>query len=145
MVCSSDRCVSRTVAIKPPAREQNNWTKVSPFLSSELCRTNFPSLDRFSVLRVEKPCASDVKVVQSIRKYERYHRPIAPPILFWPNRRRGKSHGNCKRTGEPRTDTCEDECTHEGPTDSPDAPVAGLLACHDRQSATQRHGPANGP
>src|ERR1700719_230897 len=75
-------------------------------------------------LRVEKPCASDVKVVQSIRKYGRYHRPIAPPILCWPNRRRGESHGNCKRTDEPRTNTHEDERTHESATDSPDPPVA---------------------
>jgi pimeloyl-ACP methyl ester carboxylesterase len=34
----------------------------------------------------EKLCAPDVKILPSIRKYGRYHRPIARPRLFWLNR-----------------------------------------------------------
>jgi len=33
----------------------------------------------------EKPFASGLKALQSIRKYGQYHRPIAGPILFWLN------------------------------------------------------------
>jgi hypothetical protein len=31
-----------------------------------------------------------------IRKYGRYHRPIAPPVLFWLNGHGGKSHSDAQ-------------------------------------------------
>jgi len=33
----------------------------------------------------EKPYASGLKTLQSMRRYGQYHRPIARPILFWLN------------------------------------------------------------
>jgi hypothetical protein len=33
----------------------------------------------------EKPYASGMETLQSIRKYRRYHRPIARIIIFWLN------------------------------------------------------------
>jgi hypothetical protein len=33
----------------------------------------------------EKPNGSSIRKIQSIRRYRRYHRPIARPIQFWLN------------------------------------------------------------
>ena len=59
---------------------------------------------------------------QSIRKYGRYHRPIARPVLFWLNGHGGKSHGDYERTCQTHTD----ERARETRTDSPGPTVARL-------------------
>lgn len=48
-----------------------------------------------------------MKMLQSIRKYRQYHRPIARHVLFWLNgdsKYRGKSHGDYERAFQTHTD-----------------------------------------
>ena len=55
------------------------------FVSSVREEGSFALIDFQDKLDAEKPHASGMKKLQSIRKYGRYHRPIARPILFWLN------------------------------------------------------------
>jgi hypothetical protein len=55
------------------------------FVSSAQEEVFFALIDFQDELDGEKPCASGMKTLQSIRKNGQYHRPIARPILFWPN------------------------------------------------------------
>src|SRR5579859_6837750 len=55
ILCSPDQGVSQTLEIKPPAREQNNWTKVSPSLPVTYAERSFHRLIDFQCwLHLEK-------------------------------------------------------------------------------------------
>ena len=55
------------------------------FVSSVREEVSFASIDFQDWLDREKPRAAGMKILQWIRKYGQYHRPIARPILFWLN------------------------------------------------------------
>ena len=104
-----DQRASRTIAIKPEVRgiKQLDDGIDDTFVSIALAGS-FLRFDRFSGCWMEKSqCASGMKL-QSIRKYGRYHRPIARPILFWLNRYGGKSHGDCIPPTKPATKESHD-------------------------------------
>jgi hypothetical protein len=104
MVCSPhkkfakpDQRAFSMIAIRPEMSgvKQLDDSIGDTFVSGVLKEVSFALVD-FQTSWMKK-AASGRNTRQSIRKYGRYHRPIARPALFWLNDRGGKSHGGCER------------------------------------------------